>query len=53
MDTVLLSNFGGKDALEYLPHSVTRNISKQQAEDICQKLTELGAKAFIKEFSQS
>lgn len=39
--------------LEYLPHSVTRNISKQQAEDICQKLTELGAKAYIKEFSQS
>lgn len=38
---------------EYLPHAVTKNISQKEAEEVWCKLTEIGAKASIKEFNQS
>ncbi len=36
--------------LDCLPHSITRNISQERAEDIWVSLTDLGAKASIKEY---
>jgi hypothetical protein len=38
---------------DYLPHSVTKNISQEKAEEIWCRLTEVGVKASIKEFNKS